>query len=293
MCSSTRTRRTARAPRSLRARVIAGDMDDWGLQLHVRSELPLRAGRRQRRAARRHRRRLHRRRPGPDTMFGDTGADITTYAGRPAGVTVTLDNNANDGSLGEQDNVSSTIENVTGTGVQRRPRRQRVANLLDGGGGNDRADRPGRRRHVPDPGARRRRRLQRRHRHRPRHLRGAPAAGRRPDRRRPQRRRPAAAEGDNVRLDVENVTGGSGDDVLVRQPVRQPAGRRAGQRRARRPRRRRHAVGAWASTGCSAASATTSCDGVDGIAANDVLNGQVDSDTCTSDAGDTEIDCEL
>jgi len=63
---------------------------------------------------------------GPDTMVGGTGNDTVTYESpvppnpRSVGVTVTLDDVANDGSVeddagGTRDNVHSDVENVDGT----------------------------------------------------------------------------------------------------------------------------------------------------------------------------------
>jgi Ca2+-binding RTX toxin-like protein len=53
-------------------------------------------------------------REGDDTFAGGTGTDAVSYAGRAEPVTVTLDDVANDGNAGEQDNVASDVENVTG-----------------------------------------------------------------------------------------------------------------------------------------------------------------------------------
>ena len=85
-----------------------------GPHVHGHRHAPIR-GRRHRHPARRHRRRPDRGGTGADAMFGDTGEDWATYSGSPAGVTVTLENAANDGVLNEGDNVSPTIENVLGS----------------------------------------------------------------------------------------------------------------------------------------------------------------------------------
>ncbi len=51
---------------------------------------------------------------GADNLFGDDGTDTSTYEDRSAGVVVTLDDIANDGPSGENDNAHSDIENITG-----------------------------------------------------------------------------------------------------------------------------------------------------------------------------------
>src|SRR5688572_3248282 len=51
---------------------------------------------------------------GADDMFGGHGVDTATYASRIAGVVVTLDGVANDGQVGEGDNVRPDVENLIG-----------------------------------------------------------------------------------------------------------------------------------------------------------------------------------
>jgi Ca2+-binding RTX toxin-like protein len=74
---------------------------------------------------------------GADSLAGGAGRDLVTYSGRTTGVTVTLDDVANDGGAGELDNVRSDVEDITGgvgndslTGSNR-------PNALVGGVGND------------------------------------------------------------------------------------------------------------------------------------------------------------
>src|SRR5207247_1332933 len=50
--------------------------------------------------------------PGADTLIGGSGTDTVSYASRSNPVTVTLDGAANDGEVGENDNVQA--ENVVG-----------------------------------------------------------------------------------------------------------------------------------------------------------------------------------
>ena len=79
---------------------------------------------------------------GADTYDGGAGGDSTVpdsvnYALRTAPVTVTIDDQANDGADGEGDNVQSTIEGVTGGGVDDHLTGNDAANSLVGGPGND------------------------------------------------------------------------------------------------------------------------------------------------------------
>jgi Ca2+-binding RTX toxin-like protein len=74
---------------------------------------------------------------GRDTMFGGTGIDTTTYSGRVANVVVRLDNLANDGQAGEQDNAVSDIENILGGGGNDILVGSAARNVLQGLNGND------------------------------------------------------------------------------------------------------------------------------------------------------------
>lgn len=49
-----------------------------------------------------------------DTLSGGGGTDTADYSNRSAAVRVTLDNQANDGSVGEHDNVAADIERILG-----------------------------------------------------------------------------------------------------------------------------------------------------------------------------------
>jgi Ca2+-binding RTX toxin-like protein len=51
---------------------------------------------------------------GADSMAGGPGVDTADYSGALAGINVTIDDVANDGTPAEGDNVTSTIENVIG-----------------------------------------------------------------------------------------------------------------------------------------------------------------------------------
>jgi Ca2+-binding RTX toxin-like protein len=80
---------------------------------------------------------------GADNMFGGEGIDVVTYADRTAGVNVSLDNVANDGTAatatatGEGDNAHSDIENITGSQGNDRLIGSDAANSIGGGAGND------------------------------------------------------------------------------------------------------------------------------------------------------------
>ena len=85
---------------------------------------------------------------GADDMRGGGGTDLVTYAGRAVGVTVSLDNLANDGSAADAfpfgvapgDNVRSDVENVLGTDRNDVINGNVVANVLTASGGNDTVD---------------------------------------------------------------------------------------------------------------------------------------------------------
>jgi Ca2+-binding RTX toxin-like protein len=86
---------------------------------------------------------------GADDMRGGAGTDLVTYAGRPAGVRVTLDNLANDGSGAADafpfgntagDNVRSDVENVRGTDHGDVITGNLAANAITAQGGNDTVD---------------------------------------------------------------------------------------------------------------------------------------------------------
>ncbi|MGW0810744.1 calcium-binding protein [Nonomuraea sp. NPDC002799] len=85
----------------------------------------------------------------------------------------------------------------------------------------------------------------------------------------------AAGEGDNLMSDVENVFAGSGSDVVTGNGVANEI--RAGQ-------------GADTITGLGG---NDTLNAVDGAGGNDSLNAGTGTDTCFSDAGDTETGCEI
>ena len=75
--------------------------------------------------------------PGPDTLNGGDGTDTVSYAGHTAGVKADLNGVRDDGTPGERDLILANVENLTGgngadvlTGSNRN-------NVLSGGAGND------------------------------------------------------------------------------------------------------------------------------------------------------------
>lgn len=75
--------------------------------------------------------------PGNDSIAGGDGIDTGDYSDHLAGVSVSLDGNANDGSLGETDNVATDIENLTGTSGVDVLTGSSSDNMLIGGDSND------------------------------------------------------------------------------------------------------------------------------------------------------------
>ena len=77
--------------------------------------------------------------PGADAIGGGTGSDVVSYAGAAA-VKITLDGAANDGAIGEGDNVGGDVEDLYGGDADDKLSGSRAANTLDGGAGDDTLD---------------------------------------------------------------------------------------------------------------------------------------------------------
>jgi Ca2+-binding RTX toxin-like protein len=75
---------------------------------------------------------------GPDVLIGGRGFDTAIYSGRPEPLTVTLEGRAGDGARGEGDNVTSSVEGVTGGRAGDVLIGSSRANSLRGGNGRDR-----------------------------------------------------------------------------------------------------------------------------------------------------------
>ena len=74
---------------------------------------------------------------GPDVMFGGGGTDTVTYAPRVTPVTATINDVANDGVAGENDNVKTDVENLTGGEHNDTLSGDGDENQLNGGDGGD------------------------------------------------------------------------------------------------------------------------------------------------------------
>ncbi|HEX8741881.1 MAG TPA: calcium-binding protein [Thermoleophilaceae bacterium] len=77
---------------------------------------------------------------GADTISGGYGDDMVVYASRTAGVSVSLDDVANDGAAGEGDNVRPTIDDVVGGAGDDALTGDAGGNSLTGGAGADTLD---------------------------------------------------------------------------------------------------------------------------------------------------------
>lgn len=75
--------------------------------------------------------------PAPDALAGGAGADTVTYAGRTAGVAVTLNGTADDGAPGENDAVAGDVENAEGGAGNDALTGNDAVNALRGGAGDD------------------------------------------------------------------------------------------------------------------------------------------------------------
>ena len=74
---------------------------------------------------------------GTDDLSGFLGVDRVTYELAPGPVTLSLDNQPNDGAPGEADNVHSDVETIRGSNYADTLTGNSLANTLKGMGGND------------------------------------------------------------------------------------------------------------------------------------------------------------
>lgn len=72
-----------------------------------------------------------------DRVFGGSGIDLADYSDANAAVRVSLDNRANDGVAGENDNIHRDVEDVFGGEDADVLVGSKFANQLDGGDGRD------------------------------------------------------------------------------------------------------------------------------------------------------------
>jgi Ca2+-binding RTX toxin-like protein len=77
---------------------------------------------------------------GSDVLIGGDGSDQVSYFPRQSGLTVTLDNNANDGLANEHDNVKADVEKVFGGAGDDTITGSAADNQLNGFNGNDTID---------------------------------------------------------------------------------------------------------------------------------------------------------
>ena len=75
---------------------------------------------------------------GADTLIGGTGAgDTVSYANRTDDIDADLDGAADDGGAGENDTIATTVENLTGGAADDDLTGNSTKNVLDGGAGDD------------------------------------------------------------------------------------------------------------------------------------------------------------
>ena len=74
---------------------------------------------------------------GADELLGQSGVDTVTYSARTLAVVVDLDGVADDGEPGEADRIETDVENLTGGAANDRVTGSATSNLLNGGSGND------------------------------------------------------------------------------------------------------------------------------------------------------------
>jgi len=74
---------------------------------------------------------------GADIVNGGPGSDLSNYASRTSPLNVSLDDVADDGEAGENDNVKTTVERVFGGSAPDGLQGSAEDNLLAGGGGGD------------------------------------------------------------------------------------------------------------------------------------------------------------
>lgn len=77
---------------------------------------------------------------GADTIYGGSGTDLVNYGSRTNDLTISLNNQADDGESGELDNVRSDVENITGGAGADTITGSNYDNVIDGGAGDDTLD---------------------------------------------------------------------------------------------------------------------------------------------------------
>ena len=77
---------------------------------------------------------------GADVFIGGIGTDAAKYSEKTTGLTLDIDNEADDGVAGENDNINTDVENITGGAGNDTITGNSVANTILGGLGNDSLD---------------------------------------------------------------------------------------------------------------------------------------------------------
>lgn len=184
---------------------------------------------------------------GTDTLTGGDGNDTADYASRTQNLTLDLDGIADDGATGENDRIDADIENLIGGSGNDRLTGNGVANSLKGNAGNDSLDGALGKDTLTGNAGTDTADYSSRTTNLTLDLDGAADDG-------------AAGENDKIDADVENLTGGSGNDTL---------------------------------TGNSSANTLRGGAGKDslvGAAGNDLLDGGLGADTFVGGAGTDTVD---
>jgi Ca2+-binding RTX toxin-like protein len=226
---------------------------------------------------------------GADRIVGGPGVDLVSYANRTASVVVSLNAAAGDGEAGENDTVGPDVENVTGGRNNDTLGGSTSVNELVGGAGRDSL--------IAGPNDDR--------------LDGGPGADMligesgRDIALYSTRSAPVAVtidnvaddgeaqEGDNVHPTVEDVEGGSAADSLTGSASGNRLLGKGGWDTLRGLDGPDTLIGGASFDRLFGGPGDDLLDGLDFISGNDTLNGEADTDTCRSDAGDSEVNCEL
>ena len=74
---------------------------------------------------------------GADVFIGGSGTDTAKYSEKTKGLTLDIDNRADDGIAGEKDNIKTDVENITAGSGNDTITGSSAANTISGGSGND------------------------------------------------------------------------------------------------------------------------------------------------------------
>jgi Ca2+-binding RTX toxin-like protein len=226
---------------------------------------------------------------GADRYVGGSGADEVTYAVRTAPLIVDLDGVDDDGEIGERDNVEADVERVVGGAGNDALRGNGAENRLSGGEGRDALNGLGGDDWLDGgPGG------------------DALSGGSDQDSVSYQRHTVPVFvdpdgvaddggpnERDNVGTDVEDLIGGPEADTLIGSAGPNYLNGITGSDRLIGLDGADTLVGHLGDDTLLGGRGDDDLYDVDLVAGNDALHGDADTDTCASDAGDTETGCEL